>query len=91
MRTALESRLKEAIGGWSIKPVHASMFGSAARGDGDLTSDIDLLVIRPRAVKEGDIAWEHQIFLLERDVALWTGNRASVAEVPEAETSAVRM
>src|SRR5687768_219497 len=85
MRAALKSRLKAAIGGWRIKPVHASLYGSAARGDGDLDSDIDLFVVRPRAVPEEEATWRDQLHRLEQDVTLWTGNRASVAEVPERE------
>lgn len=83
MRAELRSRLKAAIGGWKVKPVHASLYGSAARGDGDLASDIDLFVVRPRAVPEEEAAWRDQLHRLQRDVTLWTGNRASVAELPE--------
>ena len=35
-------------------PRSVPLFGSAARGDGDTASDIDILVIRPRDVDEED-------------------------------------
>jgi predicted nucleotidyltransferase len=34
--------------------MHASLFGSAARGDGVPESDIDLLIIRPERVDAED-------------------------------------
>jgi len=39
--------LAEEVGAWSTPPVHASLYGSAARGDGTTVSDLDLLVVRP--------------------------------------------
>ena len=33
------------MSGWAEKPVHAAVFGSAARGDGGPDSDIDLLLV----------------------------------------------
>ncbi|MGH7883225.1 MAG: nucleotidyltransferase domain-containing protein [Candidatus Dormibacteraceae bacterium] len=43
MHSELLRRLRMAISKWEVPPLHASMFGSAARGDGDTTSDIDIL------------------------------------------------
>src|SRR5437764_8078449 len=48
--TELERRLRDEVAGWQVAPVHVSIFGSAARGDGDTASDIDIFVIRPRDV-----------------------------------------
>ena len=50
VRAELERRLRDEIAGWKIAPVHLSVFGSAARGDGDTRSDIDIFVVRPRDV-----------------------------------------
>jgi hypothetical protein len=50
LRAELFRRLRRAIGEWQVPPMHASMFGSAARGEGDASSDIDLLVVRPASV-----------------------------------------
>jgi DNA-binding transcriptional ArsR family regulator len=46
LRLALWQRLRKTLGGWNPKPVYACVFGSAARGDGDSQSDIDLLLVR---------------------------------------------
>lgn len=47
VRVELQRRLRNEIAGWQIAPTHLSMFGSAARGDGDTRSDIDIFVVRP--------------------------------------------
>ena len=45
LRLELWKRLRQTLSGWTEKPVHASVFGSAARGDGGPDSDIDLLLV----------------------------------------------
>jgi len=40
------------MGRWKVKPMYACVFGSAARGDGDADSDIDLLLVHPPVVGE---------------------------------------
>ena len=67
--------------------LHASMFGSAARGEGDARSDIDLLVVRLASVDSDDPAWRDQLHELAAAVERWTGNRAGISEVGEAELS----
>jgi predicted nucleotidyltransferase len=47
LRLELWRRLREALGQWDPKPINASVFGSAARGDGGPESDIDILIIHP--------------------------------------------
>lgn len=83
LRRALLERLRATFAGWEIPPRHASMFGSAARADGDENSDIDLFLVRPDTVDEEDGAWRDQVGRLSDDVMAWTGNRAGVAEVSE--------
>lgn len=39
--------LQAAVGEWPVQPLHASVFGSVARGDARQASDLDLLVVRP--------------------------------------------
>ncbi len=82
-RAALIRRLRKAIGAWEPAPVHASLFGSAARGDGDTGSDIDLLVVRPSDLDPEDAAWRGQLDELADSVRRWTGNSAGIAEVSE--------
>lgn len=85
LRRALFRRLEETLEGWLIQPLHAAMFGSAARGDGDANSDIDLFVVRPAAVDEEDPVWREQVERLADDIRNWTGNRAGIAEVSESD------
>lgn len=89
-RTELTRRLREAIGAWEVPPVHASLFGSAARGDGDTSSDIDLLIVRPADVDPDDAAWRDQLDGLADQVRRWTGNNTGVAEVSEGELPRLR-
>jgi Nucleotidyltransferase domain len=44
-RLELWRRLREALNRWDPKPEYACAFGSAARGDGGVDSDIDILLV----------------------------------------------
>src|SRR5674476_439999 len=44
LRTTIIDRITDALSSWSPEPVHASLFGSFARGEATTTSDIDILV-----------------------------------------------
>lgn len=89
-RAELVRRLRDVIDGWEVPPVHASLFGSAARGDGDASSDIDLLVVRPADVDPDDSDWRGQLDGLADLVRRWTGNNAGIAEVSEGELPRLR-
>lgn len=90
MRTELIDRLRGAIATWASVPVHVSLFGSAARGDGDTRSDIDIFVVRPAGVSEEDRDWRAQLDSLALQVQRWTGNRAGIVEVAENEIPRLR-
>lgn len=45
LRLKLWQRLRQTLGAWNPKPISGYVFGSAARGDGDSSSDIDLLLV----------------------------------------------
>lgn len=47
LRLELWRRLRAELSGWDVAPLYAAVFGSAARGDGDACSDIDLLLVHP--------------------------------------------
>lgn len=83
LRRALLTRLTDTFRAWAPPPLHASVFGSAARGDGDSSSDIDLFVVRPDSVQADDRMWREQIERLPDDVRDWTGNHANIVEIPE--------
>jgi predicted nucleotidyltransferase len=86
VRARLLDRLRQQIESWAEKPAHASLFGSAARGDGDATSDIDLLVIRPDQIPDDDPEWREQVEVLAGRVRRWTGNQAGISEMSVNET-----
>jgi predicted nucleotidyltransferase len=83
IRVELVRRLRETIAHWEQPPAHASLFGSAARGEGDIHSDVDLLIVRPRRVDAESDPWRAQIDELAEAVRRWTGNRADVIEISE--------
>jgi len=81
LRRTLLERLRTELESWQCAAIHASLFGSAARGDGDAASDIDLLLVRPDGVAEDDSPWAEQVDRLRRKVFIWTGNRCHAFQV----------
>jgi predicted nucleotidyltransferase len=90
MRKLLLSRIRELVASWAVRPLHASLFGSAARRDGDVGSDIDLLVIRPASVPEAHHEWRQQLESLEDRVRAWTGNPVQISELSEGQLDEMR-
>jgi predicted nucleotidyltransferase len=86
----LERRIRSEVAEWTIAPAHLSVFGSAARGDGDTRSDIDLFIVRPGGVSEGDVRWRAQLERLSDRIHAWTGNHAGLSEVPAADVRRLR-
>jgi hypothetical protein len=89
MRAELLGRLRAELTSWNPAPVHASLFGSAARGDGGPSSDIDLFIVRPDGVADEDPGWSDQREILEARVIGWTGNRCSINDVSRSEFAAL--
>ena len=80
VRTTIIDRITEALSHWSPEPVHASLFGSFARGEATTTSDIDILVVvgpAGAADQDGRVA---QIDQLSADILRWTGNRGHIVD-----------
>jgi predicted nucleotidyltransferase len=76
-RGRLIERLSGDLARWP-ELAAAWLFGSAARGDGDRFSDIDLLL-----VAEGDTddpVWGSNVATLAEHVYEWTGNTAQITE-----------
>jgi predicted nucleotidyltransferase len=90
VRSELERRLRDAIAEWTISPTHVSMFGSAARGNGDTSSDIDIFVVRPADVPGDDPRWRQQLDRLSDRIRVWTGNHAALSEVSAADVRRLR-
>lgn len=89
-RVELIQRLRDKVGSWRTPPVHASLFGSTARGDGDASSDIDLFVVRPAGADADDPGWAGQVDGLAEAVRAWTGNNAGIVEVSEQDLTQLR-
>ena len=95
MRGVLLERLRATLSSWAAEsgdcaPVHGSLFGSTARGDGDGDSDIDLFVVRPDATTADDPTWLKHIDQLRAAVASWTGNQASIVEIALTDCATLR-
>ncbi|HCT77566.1 MAG TPA: hypothetical protein DGT23_13430 [Micromonosporaceae bacterium] len=81
IRRVLLDRLHKELERWDPKPVHASLFGSTARGDGDAESDIDVLIISPEGVEEDESPWADQVDRLRGNVQAWTGNHCQTFQI----------
>ena len=86
----LRRRISELVESWEDAPVTVAIFGSAARGDGDTESDIDLLVVRPARISPDSDHWHAQLAELALAVRRWTGNSAQIAEIGPDDVSRLR-
>jgi len=76
-RGRLIDRISEELSAWPGL-MAAWLFGSAARGDGDRFSDIDLLVVAEADTE--DPVWESNVATLGDHVHAWTGNPVQITE-----------
>lgn len=90
LREKLIEEIRSAVGEWQIAPLHVSLFGSAARGDGGTQSDIDIFVVRASDVDEDEPLWRDQIDDLSGQIQRWTGNHASIVERDESQLARLR-
>jgi predicted nucleotidyltransferase len=65
------ARIRREVDGWTRPPDLVGLFGSAARRDGDASSDIDLLVV-------GDAPDVDDVDRLGQRIEAWTGNTAQI-------------
>lgn len=89
LRAELVDRLRHAVGAIEPAPVHASLYGSAARQDGGRDSDIDVFLVRPDGVSEDDEGWARGVDDLRSAVERWTGNAVQILELGEREARAL--
>lgn len=82
---AFATRLRDHIAGWTIVTPQATLFGSTARRDGGLDSDIDVLVIRPDSVHADDRQWRAQVDGMAEAIERWTGNHTQILELADEE------
>jgi predicted nucleotidyltransferase len=82
LRQRLFDGIRDEIQSWPIQPLHASVFGSAARGDGGMSSDVDLLIVHEFSAVEGPPhTWVDQITELADRVLRWSGNHLQAYEL----------
>lgn len=89
LRERLLDGIRSQLASWSIPVWGAWIFGSAARADGDASSDIDVLIVRPDGVDEGNDLWLDQVERFATEVTAWTGNRCEVSEYARKEFDAL--
>ncbi|MFB2583346.1 nucleotidyltransferase domain-containing protein [Herbiconiux liukaitaii] len=78
----LRSRIGDEMATWARPPTYAALFGSAARKDMRVDSDIDIMLVG------GDIEapeWEERVAQLARSITAWTGNDARPLVFAESE------
>lgn len=85
LKSELLSNMKQTLEAWKIKPIFAAIFGSAARGEMHIDSDIDIFIVRPERVTPDTVTWEVQIASLEFLVTRWTGNDTRIYELSQSE------
>ena len=81
LRAELIERIRREVEGRDSQPVHMSIFGSLARGDGHIDSDIDLLVVRADAVAEDCSQSREQLHTLAERTERWSGNHLALHEL----------
>lgn len=87
LRDRMVETFRTAVSELRPEPLAAGLFGSAARGDGDADSDIDLLLVH--AGDEEPTAWADQTATLCAQLERRTGNRVSVHVVPDRQLAAL--
>jgi len=89
LRALLLSRIRDELQTWVLPADAVWMFGSCARGEGSVDSDIDLLIIRPLSIDKDDEIWHSQLTRLAEDVQLWAGNACNILELSRSEMAEV--
>jgi hypothetical protein len=91
LATTLVARLRGFIASWEVHPQHAYLFGSAARQDGDTSSDIDVLLVHAETRVQDKNPWSHQVDDLATRIARWTGNDAGILDISAVDLDRMRV
>lgn len=70
-------QLRSSFAALTVEPMYAALFGSAARGEMAISSDIDILVVRPDGASD---LWDEELAELTADASTWTGNDTRLLE-----------
>lgn len=81
LRATFSDTLSADIAAWRIPPLHASLYGAAARGEGKPAAEVSLLLIRSDEIAAGNFLWEQQVSGLMSDIVELTGNPVDVDEL----------
>lgn len=82
LRDTLIERMQESLTAWPTPPLWTALFGSAARGEMRVDSDIDLFMVDPGV--DADM-WETSTSAFASDVSAWTGNDPRILSLTEGE------
>ena len=82
LRDTLIERMQESLKAWPTQPRWTALFGSAARGEMRVDSDIDLFIVDPGV--DADL-WETWTSAFAADVSAWTGNDLRILSLTEEE------
>jgi predicted nucleotidyltransferase len=77
----VETWISEFLSTAYPQPRAVFLFGSFARRDGTVDSDVDVFVVRPDPVDEDHTSWAHMRADLVHRIERWTGNRSQLVEV----------
>ena len=88
-RDALIGEMGRLAAGLPLVPVSVIVFGSFARGEADVDSDIDTVLVRPAGVDESDELWSESVEQWRASVRRAGGNRVEVLEAGSDEVVAL--
>ena len=89
LRTLLWERMTEQVSTWTHRPDALVVYGSTARGDGRLDSDIDIFLIRPDGVPHSDPRWFNDLTVFASQVTTWTGNQVELFDRSHSDLAAM--
>lgn len=84
LKAAFLGRLGRHVDEWAHPPVFGAVFGSAARGQMRVDSDIDVLLVHDDDADPEE--WARQVAVLTRAASAWTGNDVRIVDLSVAET-----
>jgi predicted nucleotidyltransferase len=85
LQASIRIVIANRIDKWSLKPLSATLFGSAARGTGSASSDIDILLIKPERAERSSATWADQLFETSQHLQLAIGNNISWFDLTQSE------
>ena len=83
LRGELLDRLAGLVKEWASRPLYGALFGSSARSDMRLDSDLDVFLVHEDDVDEN--TWSRQVDDLATLATRWTGNDARVIAYSDSE------